>query len=61
VKGNKTSYHYYSQQDIVVGQPFGDESIMKVIHFEIPAIDTKQATDFYTKVFDWKISNYGAL
>ncbi len=32
----------------------------KVIHFEIPATDTKRAVEFYQKVFGWKIDKYGA-
>jgi predicted enzyme related to lactoylglutathione lyase len=31
----------------------------KVIHFEIPAMDTKRAVAFYEKVFGWKIEKYG--
>lgn len=31
----------------------------KVIHFEIPAKDTKRAVEFYEKVFGWKISRFG--
>jgi len=31
----------------------------KVIHFEIPAVDTKRAVDFYKKAFGWEFSNYG--
>ena len=31
----------------------------KVIHFEIPAEDTKRAVAFYEKAFGWKINNYG--
>jgi predicted enzyme related to lactoylglutathione lyase len=31
----------------------------KVIHFEIPADDTKRAVAFYKKAFGWKISKYG--
>ncbi len=31
----------------------------KVIHFEIPATDTKRAVAFYEKAFGWKISSYG--
>ena len=27
-----------------------------VVHFEIPAEDTKRAQDFYSKVFGWKIT-----
>jgi uncharacterized protein len=30
----------------------------KVIHFEIPATDTKRVAEFYTKVFGWKIEKY---
>jgi predicted enzyme related to lactoylglutathione lyase len=31
----------------------------KVIHFEIPAKDTKRAVAFYSKAFGWKLDNYG--
>ena len=31
----------------------------KVIHFEIPAEDTKRAVAFYEKVFNWKLNKYG--
>lgn len=31
----------------------------KVIHFEIPAENTKRAVDFYEKAFGWKIEKYG--
>ena len=31
----------------------------KVIHFEIPATDTKRAVAFYEKAFGWKISRFG--
>ena len=31
----------------------------KVIHFEIPATDTKRAVDFYKKAFNWQIVSYG--
>ena len=31
----------------------------KVIHFEIPAEDTKRAVAFYKKAFGWKFNNYG--
>ena len=31
----------------------------KVIHFEIPAEDTKRAAAFYEKVFSWKMQKYG--
>jgi len=30
----------------------------KVIHFEIPAEDTKRAVAFYKKAFGWNISKY---
>lgn len=30
----------------------------KVVHFEIPAEDTKRATEFYKKVFGWQIEKY---
>ncbi len=29
----------------------------KVVHFEIPYDDAKRATDFYAKVFGWKINH----
>ena len=31
----------------------------KVVHFEIPAKDTKRAVAFYEKAFGWKIGRYG--
>ena len=31
----------------------------KVIHFEIPADDTKRAVAFYEKAFGWKLYKYG--
>ena len=31
----------------------------KVIHFEIPAKDTKRAAAFYEKAFGWKSTKYG--
>ena len=31
----------------------------KVIHFEIPAKDTKRAAAFYQKAFGWKLDKYG--
>ena len=31
----------------------------KVIHFEIPAEDTKRAAAFYKKAFGWKLDKYG--
>ena len=31
----------------------------KVIHFEIPATDTKRAVAFYEKAFGWKINKFG--
>jgi predicted enzyme related to lactoylglutathione lyase len=31
----------------------------KVIHFEIPAEDTKRAVAFYKKALGWKFSKYG--
>jgi uncharacterized protein len=37
----------------------GGERIPKVIHFEIPALDTKRAVNFYEKAFGWEFSNYG--
>jgi predicted enzyme related to lactoylglutathione lyase len=33
--------------------------VPKVIHFEIPAEDTKRAVRFYEKAFGWKINKYG--
>ncbi len=30
----------------------------KVIHFELPADDTKRAVAFYRKVFDWTITGW---
>ncbi len=33
----------------------------KVIHFEIPAKNTKRAVDFYKKVFDWKFDKYEGM
>jgi len=33
--------------------------VPRVIHFEIPAEDTKRAVAFYTKVFGWKMETYG--
>jgi len=30
----------------------------RVVHFELPALDTKRAVDFYTKVFDWKFEKW---
>jgi len=32
----------------------------KVVHFEIPAKDTKRAVAFYENAFGWKIGRYGA-
>jgi predicted enzyme related to lactoylglutathione lyase len=37
----------------------GGEKVPKVIHFEIPAEDTKRAASFYKSVFGWKFSMYG--
>jgi predicted enzyme related to lactoylglutathione lyase len=34
--------------------------VPKVIHFEIPAEDTKRAVAFYTMVFGWKMEKYGS-
>ena len=31
----------------------------RVIHFEIPAEDTKRAVAFYKKAFGWKFNKYG--
>lgn len=31
----------------------------KVTWFELPADDTKRASDFYSKVFGWKLSDMG--
>jgi hypothetical protein len=33
--------------------------VPKVIHFEIPAEDTKRAVAFYEKAFGWKFNKYG--
>jgi len=33
--------------------------VPKVIHFEIPAKDTKRAAAFYQKAFGWKLDKYG--
>ncbi len=33
----------------------------KVVHFEIPADDTKRAVTFYSKVFGWKIEKYSEM
>jgi predicted enzyme related to lactoylglutathione lyase len=33
--------------------------VPKVIHFEIPAEDTKRAVGFYEKAFGWKCNKYG--
>jgi predicted enzyme related to lactoylglutathione lyase len=33
----------------------------KVIHFEIPAEDTKRAVVFYKKAFGWKFSKYEGM
>jgi len=33
--------------------------VPKVIHFEIPAEDTKRAVGFYEKAFSWKFNKYG--
>jgi hypothetical protein len=32
----------------------------RVVHFEIPAKDTKRAVEFYRSVFDWKIDRWGS-
>ncbi len=32
----------------------------KVIHFEIPAKDTKRAVAFYEKALGWKLEKYGS-
>ena len=37
----------------------GGEKLPKVIHFEIPATDTKRAVAFYEQAFGWKIKKYG--
>jgi predicted enzyme related to lactoylglutathione lyase len=37
----------------------GGEELPKVIHFEIPATDTKRAVAFYGKAFGWKINRFG--
>jgi len=31
----------------------------RVVHFEIPADDVQRASDFYRKVFGWKIQAWG--
>jgi uncharacterized protein len=31
----------------------------RVVHFEIPAKDTRRAVEFYRSVFDWKIDHWG--
>ncbi len=31
-----------------------------VVHFEMPAKDKKRVSDFYTKVFGWKMNQLGA-
>ena len=31
-----------------------------VVHFEMPAEDTKRMSDFYTNVFGWEMKNMGA-
>jgi len=33
--------------------------VPKVIHFEIPAEDTKRAVSFYEKAFGWKLKKFG--
>jgi predicted enzyme related to lactoylglutathione lyase len=33
--------------------------VPKIIHFEIPAKDTKRAVAFYKKAFGWKFEKYG--
>jgi predicted enzyme related to lactoylglutathione lyase len=38
---------------------FGGEKMAKIIHFEIPAENTKRAVAFYENAFGWKISRYG--
>ncbi len=35
--------------------------IPKVIHFEIPADDTKRAAEFYSRVFGWKVEKWGPM
>ncbi len=37
----------------------GVENMPKVIHFEIPASDTKRAAEFYKNAFGWKLDKYG--
>jgi uncharacterized protein len=32
----------------------------RVVHFEISADDLKRAVEFYSKVFDWKIEQWGS-
>lgn len=39
----------------------GGSHIPKVIHFEIPADDTKRAIEFYSKVFGWEIEKWGPI
>lgn len=31
----------------------------RVVHFEIPANDTKKVADFFSKTFGWKFSQFG--
>jgi predicted enzyme related to lactoylglutathione lyase len=35
------------------------EKVPKVIHFEIPAENTKRAIGFYEKALGWKFNQYG--
>ena len=39
----------------------GSERIPRVIHFEIPAEDTRRAVGFYRKAFGWKSEKYGQM
>lgn len=34
---------------------------MKVVHFEIPAEEPEKLGEFYKKVFDWKIEQWGDM
>ena len=39
----------------------GGEKIPKVIHFEIPAENTKRAVAFYEQAFGWKFNKYEGM
>ena len=39
----------------------GGENVPKVIHFEIPAEDTRRAVAFYKKAFGWKFDKYEGM